>query len=265
METPCLRIGTVPYMNAKPLVYRLTKIIPGARLTQAVPSRLTPRLGRGELDVALIPAMGYFLTGGLEIVPGVCIASRDEVQSVRLFHRKPIRRLRRVCLDASSMTSAALTKIVLAERYRLQPEFVSTPPVADLQEAEGDAILLIGDKAMQVRSRGWRALDLGAEWKALTGLPFVYAIWAARRGAASRDLVRGLNDVKAFGLANRDTIAASESRRLGLSVACCRAYLTDRIFYDLGPAEIAGLREFRRRLIAHGLVPKTAKIRIAQG
>lgn len=265
MSTSRLRIGTVPYMNAKPLVYRITKIIPGARLTQAVPSRLTPRLGRGELDVALIPVMGYFVTGDLEIVPRVCIASRGEVQSVRLFHRKPLRRLRRVCLDASSMTSAALTKIVLAERYGVQPEFQSTPPVADLQDADGDAILLIGDKAMQVCSRRWRALDLGAEWKALTGLPFVYAIWAARRGVASRDLVCAINDVKALGLAHADAIAASESRRLGLSFTCCRTYLTHRIFYGLGPAEIAGLREFRRRLIAHGLIPKTAKIRVARG
>jgi len=265
MSTRRLRIGTVPYMNAKPLVYGIMKTIPRARLTEAVPSHLAPMLARGELDVAMIPVMGYFLGGHLEIVPGVCVSSRGEVQSVRLFHRKPIRQLRRVCLDASSMTSAALTKIILADRYGLQPEFVSAPPITDLKDAEGDAVLLIGDKAMQVHSRRWPALDLGVEWKALTGLPFVYAVWAARPGIASRTLIRALNDVKASGLAHKNNIARSESRRLGLSVSCCFTYLKECIFYDLGPAEIAGLREFLRRAIAHGLVPKTAKIRIAQG
>jgi chorismate dehydratase len=239
--------------------------MPGLRLVKEVPSRLTPLLARGELDAALIPVMGYLQTPGLEIVPGVCISSRGIVQSVRLFHRKPLGRLRRICLDASSMTSAALTRVILADRHGLRPEFVSAPPVTDLRRAEVDAVLLIGDNAMRVRPAGWSFLDLGAEWKAATGLPFVYAVWAARPGIASPGLVRVLNEVKDRGLAHVAGIARSESRRLGLSVACCRTYLTEHIFYGLGPAEIAGLREFRKRVIAHGLAPKTCKIRIARG
>ena len=260
-----LRIGAVPYMNAKPLVHALGRVIPGARLTQAVPSRLTPRLAQGELDVAMIPVMGYFQIPGAEIVPGVCISSRGEVQSVRLFYRGAIGRLRRVHLDASSMTSAALTKIILADRYALRPEFVSAPPTTDLKDTAAEALLLIGDNAMQVRRRGWSFVDLGAEWDALTGLPFIYAVWAARKGVASRALIRALNEARAIGLSRLKDIARSESRRLALSFSRCFTYLSERIFYDLGPAEMAGLREFRRRAIAHGLIPKTARIRIARG
>jgi chorismate dehydratase len=221
-------------------------------------------LARGETDVALIPLMGYFTLDHLVIAPGMCIGSRGPVESIRLFYRGRLDEVRRVHLDSSSMTSAALTRIILKDRYGLSAEFVTAAPPRNLTAAKGDAVLLIGDRAMQVRSRGWKFLDLGVEWKALTGLPFVYAVWAARKGTASRRLVHALNAMKALGLARLAEIAKAESRRLGLSSARCRKYLSRRIFYDLGAGERAGMNEFRRRAIAHGLIDKTTRIRWAR-
>jgi chorismate dehydratase len=260
-----LRIGVVPYMNGKPLAYGMSQIIPNSRLIEAVPSRLTPMLAKGKLDVAMIPVMGYLQLGHLEIIPRIGIASRGPVQSVRLFHRVPIRKVRRVLLDANSMTSAALTQIILCERYGLRPEFTSRQPSTRLNGINADAVLLIGDNAMQVRSKPWKSLDLGAEWEKLTGLPFVYAVWAAPEGGASLGLIRALNIAKTLGLAHRDEIAGSESRRLRLPLVGCRDYFYKHIYYDLGEAEMAGLKEFRRKAIAHGLLDNKATITIACG
>lgn len=260
-----LRIGAVPYMNGKPLVCGISRLVPGARLTTAVPSRLTAMLARRELDVALIPVMGYFTVDRLEMAPGIGIISRGPVESVRLFYRGRIGELRRVRLDSSSMTSAALVKIILKDRYHLNPGFVTAPPPRELRGENGDAVLLIGDKAMQVRSRGWRSLDLGSEWHALTGRPFVYAVWAGLKGGLSPGLGRALNAMKALGLSRLTAIARAESRHLGLPFARCRTYLSKRISYDLGPDEAAGMAEFLRRAIAHGLVKKGTTIRWARG
>ncbi len=259
-----LRIGTVPYMNAKPLVYGLAEAFPEARLVEKVPSRLTPLLARGKLDLALVPVMGYLQIQGVEIVPGICIGSRGPVESVILFHRVPMAELRRVRLDASSMTSSGLLRILLADRYHLAPQVVAAPPVSDLEGVEADGVLLIGDPAMTVRARGWSALDLGAEWQAMTGLPLVYAVWAARRGAATREVIARLKALKEEGLARIEEIARAEAPRLGFPVARCRRYLRERVCYDLGPAQIAGLKEYRRRAVVHGLADSKSRIAIAR-
>lgn len=258
-----LRIGTVPYMNAKPLIFGIPRVIPDSQVIEAVPSRLTAKLARRQLDVAILPVMGYFQIPGTVILPDICIASRGPVQSVRLFYRRPINNVRRVHLDTSSMTSAALTKIILAERYGLRPQFVSIRPVTDLRKVDAEALLLIGDPAMQVSARGWQVMDLGAEWDALTGLPFIYALWVAHKSVVSSWLIWAMSTAKKIGQENLALIARSEAQRLNLPYSRCLKYLSKIIFYDLGPAEIAGLKEFRKRAIAHGLIPRTAKLIIA--
>ena len=183
-----VKVGAVSYLNTKPLIYPLLDDpqFPGSEaieLSLAVPSRLAAKLRDGALDVGLIPIIEYFRAdSGYRIIRHISISSRGPVLSIQLLSRVPIPAIRRVALDTSSRSSRALVEIVLAEKYHLHPEFHSCSPTIDPQSADADAVLLIGDAALRRLGTTDYALDLGAEWSSLTGLPFVYACWVARGG-----------------------------------------------------------------------------------
>src|SRR5262249_34519255 len=149
------------------------ELAPQAELVLEVPSRLADLLDQGRLDVALIPVIEYFRSGRYSLVPGISIASDGPVLSVTLFSRVPWSQIRRVALDEGSRTSAALTQVLLRKRYGLAPEVVPLPLSAPAEEADADAVLLIGDRAMRACLPGFaHAFDLGQEWHDWTGLPF---------------------------------------------------------------------------------------------
>src|SRR5215216_7710588 len=122
-----MRIGAVNYLNSKPLVYGLDALVPSIRLSFDLPSRLADSLLAGRLDVALVPSVEFFRTPGSTIVSNACVACRGPVLSVKLHFRVPPGDVRRVALDEGSRTSAALTKILLAEVYGIQPKWESLP------------------------------------------------------------------------------------------------------------------------------------------
>src|SRR5438445_6751906 len=144
-----IRIGAVNYLNTKPLIYELPLLAPHADLILDVPSRLADRLGEGSLDVALIPVIEYFRAGSYSILPNIAIASRGPVLSVTLFSRVPWLEIRRVALDEGSRTSAVLAQILLRKRYGVRPEITELPLDRSAEEANADAVLLIGDRAMR--------------------------------------------------------------------------------------------------------------------
>src|SRR5436305_2402152 len=146
---PPVRIGAVNYLNTKPLIHDLDALAPDAELVLDVPSRLADLLADGRLDVALIPAIEYFRAGRYTAVPGPCIASRGPVLSVTLFSRVPWADVRRVALDAGSRTSAALTQILLERRHGARAELTALPLDRGAEDADADAVLLIGDRAMR--------------------------------------------------------------------------------------------------------------------
>jgi chorismate dehydratase len=233
-----LRIGCVPYLNAKPLIEGLSDVL------LLPPADLVGRLTSGRLDVALLPAVEV-LKRGLAFVPGVAIASPGRTESVRLYHRGAVDGIRRVALDRNSRTTNMLTRILLEERYGLRPRYVRRDPTRRLSLAGVDAAVTIGDTSF--RREGVPFLDLGAEWRAFSGRPFVFALWAYRPGhPRAREIVRTLRAAKARGVPRIAAIARRESKRLGLSTAYARRYLTEWITFDLGPAERAGLRMFER-------------------
>src|SRR5690348_5263249 len=133
----------------------------------------------------MVPSITYADRPGDRIVPGVCIGSEGPVASVALFARKPVRDLRRIALDTSSRTSAALVRILCARRFDVAPAFVSHAPDLGAMLAQADAALLIGDPALFVYPAAFGAekIDLGAAWSDMTGLPFVWAFWAGRASA----------------------------------------------------------------------------------
>jgi chorismate dehydratase len=257
-----VRVGAVNYLNTKPLIYDLEKLAPEADLVLDVPSRLADRLALGELDVALIPVIEYFRAGSYSIIPGVSIATRGPVLSVTLFSRTPWDRIRRVALDAGSRTSAALTQVLLRKRYGVSPEVIPLPLERTAEEADADAVLLIGDRAMRACLPGFdHAFDLGQEWYDWTGLPFVYAIWAVREGAELGRVGWALEEAKRRGLARAGVIAHREAPKLGLDAGFCRRYLSNILHFDLGPREQAGLHHYYMLACELGLAPRGVTLR----
>jgi chorismate dehydratase len=242
-----LRLGTVPYLNSRPLVAGLAAG-PGITLEEAVPSELARRLRAGALDAALVSAVELFRAPPLSFVAGPAITSEGPVRSILLFLRCAPERVRSVGLDTSSRSAAALTRICLEEFLGARPRhYADVPPDAPLDALETDAVLRIGDPALAAPRDGHRyreALDLGEVWTAHTALPFVYALWLVRPGVPAEPLRARLLAARAAGLPQRDALADAFAARAGLPAAACRDYLQHAIGYDLGPAERAGLEAF---------------------
>ena len=253
-----VRLGAVSYLNSEPHVHGLDGD-PGFRLEREVPSRVARRLHAGEVDLGLIPSIEYAF-GDYAVVPGAAIASRGEVRSVCLFHHGPLERVRRVALDTSSRTSAALVRILLRERLGRDPQYVPMGPSLVDMLAVADAALLIGDPALDHEGNAAR-LDLGQAWLELTGLPFVFAFWAGRPGAVGSAGVRRLQEALASGLGALPQIAAAHAGGDARRAAKYEAYLRERIVFRLGEEEQEGLREFYRRAHALALVPAVPELR----
>lgn len=252
-----MRIGAVEYLNTKPLIEGLASFAPDADLVLDLPSRLADRLAAGELDVALIPVVEYFRGDGYAIVPGVSIASRGPVLSVTLFSKVPWDKIRSVALDEGSRTSAALTRILLEKRHGVRPATIPLPMGANPDDVDADAVLLIGDRAMKACLPGFAfAYDLGQEWFDWTGLPFVYAVWAARPGVDVEQIGQALRDCRDYGLSKVGVIAQREAAKLGLDAGFCRRYLTNILCFDLGPRERAGLKRYYELARELGLAPE---------
>lgn len=252
-----LRLGVVPYLNVAPIVYGLERDR-RFEIVRDVPSRLAERLHAGEIDLGMIPSIEY-AAGEYAIVPGIAIGSRGAVRSVNLFYKRRLGEVRRVALDASSRTSVALLRILINERLGREPEYVTMPPSLPEMLEAADAALLIGDPALYFEGEVGR-LDLGEEWTALTGLPFVFAFWAGRRGVAAPGDVERLQAALRAGLGALPAIAASYNGHGPGHAAENESYLRSNIVYSLGEAERAGLREFYRRSHALGLISRIPEL-----
>jgi cyclic dehypoxanthinyl futalosine synthase len=259
-----VRVATVPYVNAAPLIWGLSR--PGdaaaSELVAEPPARIADLLREGRVDVGLLPVIELQRLEGLEVLPGLCIASRQRARSVFLASRRPIEQVRRVALDSSSRTSAALLRVLLAHRRVAGVSFSEHEPRLPDMLRENDAALLIGDAALKADTSGLQVYDLAEEWYRMTGLPFVFAVWAARAGTplprGEQPFVESCRD----GLAHIDEIADRESARLGLPRAVVAGYLRENIHYDLGEAERRGLDLFFRRAHDLGLIEKPRPIAI---
>ncbi len=253
---PKLRVGIVNFLNSKPLAWGFLKghhadlFAP----TYHPPSMVAKLLGQGALDIGLIPSVEVQRIPNLKVLPDLCVASRHEVKSVLLVSRGPIEEVKRVALDQNSRTSVALVRILLQERWGIHPEYVHERPDPERMLSEADAALVIGDPALKVEREKFRVWDLAAEWNALTGLPFVFAVWAVRPEVYLPDLPFYFKSSLRYGLSSVDTLSREAAAELGLESSEVRSYLTDNLAYFLRQEEIAGLEEFYRRAHAHGLI-----------
>jgi chorismate dehydratase len=236
------RVGSVSYLNAVPLTRGIEE-----QVIYDVPSALARMLQRDELDAALVSVVEVLFNDRYDILDGVAIASLGEVQSVLLAHRKPLEEVREVYCDTASLTGCELMKVLLAERG-LRPEFKPLPGYNF--SVLPDYALLIGDRALDfVRGPHTHQIwDLGAAWFELTRLPFVYAVWALRRGMDTTPLRRQLRAACDFGLDTLDTIIQS---RTEYDYNFRKDYLGWHIHYHLGADEKRGLARFVELLRKH--------------
>ncbi len=240
-----IRVGAVNYLNTKPLIHRLAQLAPQAELILDLPSRLADDLLAGRLDIALIPSIELFADPAYTIVSDACIGCHGPVMSVKLFSRVDPAEIRTLALDEGSRTSVALIRILLWRRYGIRPELRPLPIGASPESVSTDAVLLIGDRAMHAPGRGFAAVwDLGDEWRRLTDLPFVFAMWVARADADLQGLQTALEESRDQGLRCLEEIAELEAAPLGLSQGECVAYLRDNLHFRLGPQEQRGLELF---------------------
>ncbi len=239
------RVGCVPYLNAKPLVQWLDENAEdnGAYLTYDVPSKLADRLNSADLDVALVSIFEVFQNPTLHIIPDISISADGAVRSVRLFSKVPVAQIKSVALDASSLTSVALTKIILAEKYSLFPTYIASPPNLSKMLQDYDAGLIIGDLSL-FNSPVAEILDLGSEWKELTGLPFCYAAWLARPGTDLKHLTKLLAESKQWGLNHLRELTAKWSIEMGLDMNRVHEYFYDIMKFDLDEHKLAAIAKF---------------------
>jgi chorismate dehydratase len=268
-----MRIGAVKYLNTKPLVYGLAEAAPEHELVFDLPSRLADDLASGRLDVALIPSIEFFQHPWYTIVSDACIACRGPVRSVKLFSRVPLEAIRTLALDEGSRTSAALIQILLRERFSLAPKLLPFPIDVPPERIATDALLMIGDRAMQRPAGEFVAeWDLGDVWCRWSELPFVFAMWVGRQESGIRSQESGeelaelslvLSQVRDAGVAHAEQIAAAEHEGVGLSYEDCLTYLRDHLHFHLGPREQNGLRLFHEHASRLGLAPPNAAMQLA--
>ncbi len=269
-----LRISAISYLNTAPLMWDFEhgKASNDFDISYTLPSACAKALADGTADIGIIPAAAYAQIPGLVLLPEVAIASRQAVRSILLVSKMPIDQIRSVALDTSSMTSVALTKILFEKWLGGGRSFETMPPDLDRMLAAHDAGLLIGDPALKVDRSRYHTLDLAEEWIRHTGKPFVFAFWAVReealreRSSSPPDLATVFQQSRDHGLesASLDQITHEWAKRLDLTEADVRSYLTENIHYQLDTDCLEGLRLFYRYAAEIGATPNTPELTFAK-
>jgi len=274
-----LRVAAIGFLNPAPLMWDFEHPPLNQELARRyIVERMTPsecaaRLADGRADIGLIPIASLATTPGLHVLPGCTIASKGKVRSLILVHRanQPLSKLRSVAADTASRTTLAYARMLFHKWSNAEVPFL--PMVADLDAMleRADAAILIGDPALlaleernnQFERTGEELVyrDLAEEWRALTGLPFVSAVWATVPGsiACSGPLVESIAEdfirSRDHGLANIDALVAEWSARFPIPDSTIRSYLTDNIHYVLDEECVEGMRGFFRLAAEYGVLP----------
>ncbi|MCX5311436.1 MULTISPECIES: menaquinone biosynthetic enzyme MqnA/MqnD family protein [unclassified Streptomyces] len=256
------RVGHIQFLNCLPLYWGLarTGTLLDLELSKDTPEKLSEQLVRGDLDIGPITLVEYLRNADqLVAFPDIAVGCDGPVMSCVIVSQRPLEELdgARVALGSTSRTSVRLAQLLLAERYEVSPDYYTCPPDLGLMMQEADAAVLIGDAALRASLHdaprlGLQVHDLGQMWKEWTGLPFVFAVWAARKDylAAHPAMV---NEVHRAFLASRD-LSLEEVTKVSETAARWEVFdaeLLERYFTTLdfrfGAAQLEGVREFARR------------------
>lgn len=252
-----LRVGSVSFLNAKPLIYGLDAAR-DVRLELDVPSRLLDGLLEDRYDVALLPVIDYQRMPDLRVLTSGGIGCDGPTLTVRIFSPVPVERIRTLACDTDSHTSVGLARVVLSKLYGIHPKLVELS--SGVVKDDTTALLLIGDKVVCEEPQGLaHQLDLGEAWKRLTGLPFVFAAWIARGGVDLRDLPARLERAKHDGLAHLDEIIARHAVPRGWPADVARRYLAEHLQFDVGPDQLRAIRLFHEYAVEVGFLDHPAR------
>ncbi|MFF8276844.1 menaquinone biosynthetic enzyme MqnA/MqnD family protein [Streptomyces lateritius] len=256
------RVGHIQFLNCLPLYWGLarTGTLLDLELTKDTPEKLSERLVRGDLDIGPITLVEYLRNADdLVALPDIAVGCDGPVMSCVIVSQLPLRQLdgARVALGSTSRTSVRLAQLLLAERHGVRPDYYTCPPDLGLMMQEADAAVLIGDAALRASLHdaprlGLQVHDLGLMWKEWTGMPFVFAVWAARKDFLARE-PETVHEVHQAFLASRD-LSLVEVAKVAEQAARWESFdaeLLERYFRTLdfrfGPEQLAGVREFARR------------------
>lgn len=206
-----IRVGIVNYLNTKPLLYGLQRppIKDKIELVPANPAELAAMLTANEIDLGLVPVAIIPQLSTYHIVGDYCIGAEGEIASVCLFSEVPMNEIKKVYLDYQSRSSVALLQWLMKESWGIDPEIVQATDESYRNEIKGTtAGLVIGDRALEQRRISTFIYDLGSEWRAITGLPFVFAVWISIKPVPD-DFIQLFNAANELGLHHLDEIIAA--------------------------------------------------------
>jgi chorismate dehydratase len=283
-----LRISIVQYLNTAPLVWGFTNgpLAGKYDLSFTVPSQCAEALRARTADIAIIPAIEYQRIPGLVVLPDLAIASQNRVRSLLIIAKKPIEQVRSISLDRSSRSTQALTRILAAKHWKIDPEFFEIEPDLRAMLEKADAAMLIGDPALRisiaiekkstVSAQGrtvcqaatlgiqgaeiFHIYDVVGEWRRFSSLPAVMAVWASRPELATPEVLADFSASRDFGLSQIAAICAEAARELELPQQALESYLRHNIDFSLGEENRRGLERYFHEAAKLGLVPRDKKI-----
>lgn len=242
------RVCAVSYLNTVPLVWGFLRS-PDANLRDAfdvdfaLPSVCADRLASGEADIGIVPVI-EIARQKLEYFRGSGIACHGPVRSILLISKVAFQEIRTLAADSGSRSSVMLARVILAEKYGVEPKLYSQPPELTAMLGQADAALIIGDPALRLDPAilPFETLDLGGEWNTMTGLPMVFAVWAGRKEALEPRYEAAFLDSCRYGIGHAQEIAREEAPRRGISEDLARQYLTQHIVYELHDRDYEGMQ-----------------------
>ena len=288
-----LRISIVEYLNTAPLVWGFAEgpLEGKYDLSFTLPSQCAEALRRGDADIAIIPAIEYQRIENLWALPDIAVAAKGEVRSILVVSKRPIDMAKKIALDSSSRSSAALVKLLAAGYWGIKPEYVETAPDPSEMLKSADAALVIGDPALRIALKmealaaklpgggsccqgdpedmpvpGFETVfvyDVAYQWREMTGKPCVLAIWAGRRGVITPEVVADFQESKRYGLERIREIAEAASVKLDLPAKALERYLVDNIDFNLDEENLAGLSLYYQKAAAAGLIPRNRPLEFA--
>jgi chorismate dehydratase len=245
-ELSKIKVGAVSYLNTKPLLYGMqTEAFEHEHeLVLDFPSHIADMLKDGTIDVGLIPVAVLQELPHYFIVSDYCISADYDVASVCLFCEVPVQQIETIYLDYQSRSSVALLKILMREFWGISPRLIETKDESYRTKIAGTAAaLVIGDRAFEQRRLSTYIYDLAGEWRAMTGLPFVFAVWASIE-PQTEEWIQQFNMANATGLYQLNAIAEQQK----YPVFDLKKYYHHHICYILNDERRKGMKRFLEML-----------------
>jgi chorismate dehydratase len=228
-----VKISAISYLNSVPFVYGIMHggLMDSCELSLDIPSVCARKLKENEADLGLVPVAALLDMKSWHVVSDYCIGAVGPARSVLLLSKVPLQQIKEIHLDFHSMTSAGLIRILAARYWKIKPEFKLLSDVSPQNYSALEAVLLIGDKTFEDLSAFPYVYDLAEQWLVYTGMPFVFAVWAANK-PLEHEFVQKFNSALAYGFENLEkALLLSEDMRMSKEAKL--HYLTHNISYQL--------------------------------